>query len=46
MNEQILELLKQNNILLRQILAILTDDNKNFATNIIANFIADKIMQK
>ena len=43
--EEILSLLRQNNIMLQQILEILQkEQNEDFMSNVVANLLADKIM--
>lgn len=45
--DELLRLTKENNYMLRLILQhINKQDNDDFATNIIANIVADKIMNK
>lgn len=45
--DELLKLTKENNYMLRLILQhILKQDNDDFATNVIANLVADKIMNK
>lgn len=45
--DELLRLTKENNYMLRLILQhISKQDNDDFATNVIANIVADKIMNK
>lgn len=45
--DELLRLTRENNYILRQILQyIVKQDNDDFATNVIANIVADKIMNK
>ena len=45
--DELLKLTKENNIMLKQILSILCDSqSSDFASNVLANILADKIMNK
>lgn len=45
--DELLKLTKENNYMLKLILQhIVKQDNEDFATNVIANIVADKLMNK
>lgn len=45
--EEVLALLRSNNIMLQQILEILQkEQNEDFMVNVVANMVADKMMGK
>lgn len=46
MEKQILDLLSQNNAMLKQILDILTDDGRNFSMNVLANLISETMTRR
>lgn len=46
MDKQILALLKENNKLLKEILAILSDEPRNFSMNVLANLISEGMLQR